>query len=264
VEWWQGFSVLREREREREIAAMTTLDVTRAEIAFLVMYLNKAETRDKICRAIQYGSKFLSAGEPGVAQNVDKTTSLARKVFRLAKTLNELQALLSPAPKSTPLPIVLLGKAKNALVGTFLFLDQIVWAGRTGIYQDKQRLDLLSRISLFCWMAGTSCTTVAEIAEIARLGAATKKVEKELKRAKGTGTIEENKLREQRKANLKKSRERSLNLIKSALDIVVAVGLLQLAPRTVNARVTGGFGFITSAISCYQLLPAPPAKSKDV
>lgn len=64
---------------------MTTLDVTRAEIAFLVMYLNKAETRDKICRAIQYGSKFLSAGEPGVAQNVDKTTSLARKVFRLAK-----------------------------------------------------------------------------------------------------------------------------------------------------------------------------------
>lgn len=26
-------------------------------------------------------------------------------------------------------------QAKNALVGTFLFLDQIVWAGRTGIYQ---------------------------------------------------------------------------------------------------------------------------------
>lgn len=45
-----------------------------------------------------------------------------------------------------------------------------------------------------------------------------------------------------------------MNLIKSALDIVVAVGLLQLAPRTVNARVTGGFGFITSAISCYQVL----------
>lgn len=29
--------------------------------------------------------------------------------------------------------------------------------------QDKQRLDLLSRISLFCWMAGSSCTTVAEV-----------------------------------------------------------------------------------------------------
>jgi len=240
-----------------------TLDVTRAEIAFLVMYLNKAEVRDKICRGIQYGSKFVSAGEPGVAQQVDKTTSLARKVFRLAKTLNELNALLAPAPKSTPLPIVLLGKAKNALVGAFLFLDQIVWAGRTGIYKDKERLDLISRISLFCWMAGTSCTTLVEVAEITRLGTATKKVEKELKRAKGTGSIEEAKLREQRKENLKKSRARSLNLIKSGLDILVAAGLLQLAPKSITPRVTGGLGFITSVISCYQLLPPPPAKGKD-
>jgi hypothetical protein len=64
---------------------MSTLDATRAELGLLVLYLNKAEARDKICRAIQYGSKFLSNGEPGKAQNVDKTTSLARKVFRLFK-----------------------------------------------------------------------------------------------------------------------------------------------------------------------------------
>lgn len=64
---------------------MSTLDATRAELALLVLYLNKAEARDKICRAIQYGSKFLSNGEPGTAQNVDKSTSLARKVFRLFK-----------------------------------------------------------------------------------------------------------------------------------------------------------------------------------
>ncbi len=74
---------------------MATLDATRAELAFLVMYLNKAETRDKICRAIQYGSKFLSNGEPGVAAQVDKTTSLARKVFRLAKVGKKSRASLS-------------------------------------------------------------------------------------------------------------------------------------------------------------------------
>lgn len=96
---------------------MASLDITRAELAFLVMYLNKAETRDKICRAIQYGSKFISNGEPGVAAQVDKSTSLARKVFRLAKTLNELNALLAPAPKATPVPIVLLGKVS---VWTFI------------------------------------------------------------------------------------------------------------------------------------------------
>jgi hypothetical protein len=63
----------------------TTLDLTKAEIAYLALYLGKAETRDKICRAIQYGSKFISDGQPGVAATVDKNTSLARKVFRLLK-----------------------------------------------------------------------------------------------------------------------------------------------------------------------------------
>ncbi|CAK9209906.1 unnamed protein product [Sphagnum jensenii] len=228
---------------------MATLDATRAELAFLVMYLNKAETRDKICRAIQYGSKFLSNGEPGVAAQVDKTTSLARKVFRLAKTLNELNGLLAPAQKSTPLPIVLLGKAKNALVGTFFFLDQISWAGKTGIYKNEEQVELISRISLFCWMAGTFCTSVVEVAEVGRLTVSTKKVESELKKAKGTGSIEEGKLIE--------TRERTLNLIKSSLDILVAVGLLKLAPRNITPRVTGALGFVTSAISCYQLLPTP-------
>ena len=60
---------------------MSTLEATRAELTLLVLYLNKAEARDKICRAIQYGSKFFSNGEPGTVQNVDKSTSLARKVF---------------------------------------------------------------------------------------------------------------------------------------------------------------------------------------
>lgn len=66
---------------------MSSLDVARAELALAVLYLNKAEARDKICRAIQYGSRFVSDGKPGTAQNVEKSTSLARKVFRLFKVL---------------------------------------------------------------------------------------------------------------------------------------------------------------------------------
>ncbi|AQK80115.1 Peroxisomal membrane protein 11C [Zea mays] len=59
---------------------------------------------------------------------------------------------------------------------------------------------------------------------------------------------------------LHKSNERLLALVKSSLDIVVAVGLLQLAPKKVTPRVTGAFGFASSLIACYQLLPSPPAK----
>ncbi|KAF2315350.1 hypothetical protein GH714_038900 [Hevea brasiliensis] len=183
-----------------------------------------AEARDKICRAIQYGSKFLSNGQPGTAQNVDKSTSLARKVFRLLKFVNDLHGLISPVPQETPLPLVFLGKSKNALLSTFLFLDQIVWLGRSGIYK---------------------------IGELGRLSASMKKLEKELKNS-------DKYQNEQYRAKLQKSNERSLALVKAALDIVVAVGLLQLAPKKVTPRVTGAFGFITSLISCYQLLPSGP------
>ncbi|PIN00206.1 Peroxisomal biogenesis protein (peroxin) [Handroanthus impetiginosus] len=228
---------------------MSSLDVARAELALAVLYLNKAEARDKICRAIQYGSKFLSNGEPGTAQNVDKSTTLARKVFRLFKFINDLHALISPNAPGTPLPLILLGKSKNALLSTFFFLDQIVWLGRTGIYKNKERTEVIGRISLFCWMGSSICTTLVEIGELGRLSASMKKLEKELKNT--------NKYKnEQYQIKLQKSNERSLALIKAALDIVVAVGLLQLAPKKVTPRVTGAFGFVTSLISCYQLLPS--------
>ncbi|CAN1236811.1 Peroxisomal membrane protein 11C [Linum grandiflorum] len=226
---------------------MSTLDATRAELALVVLYLNKAEARDKICRAIQYGSKFLSNGQPGTAQNVDKSTSLARKVFRLFKFVNDLHGLISPVPQGTPLPLALLGKSKNALLSTFLFLDQIVWLGRSGIYKNKERAELLGRISLFCWMGSSICTTLVEVGELGRLSASIKKLEKELKNTN-----------EHYRAKLQKSNERSLALVKAGIDIVVAVGLLQLAPKKVTPRVTGAFGFTSSLISCYQLLPARP------
>ncbi|KAF8380326.1 hypothetical protein HHK36_027810 [Tetracentron sinense] len=233
---------------------MSLIDGTRAELALVVLYLNKAEARDKICRAIQYGSKFLSNGEPGTAQNVDKSTSLARKVFRLFKFVNDLHALISPTPQGSPLPLVLLGKSKNALLSTFFILDQIVWLERSGIYKNKERADLIGRISLFCWMGSSVCNTLVELGELGRLSASMKKLEKDLKNS-------DKYQNEQYSSKLKKSNERSLALIKSVMDIVVAVGLLQLAPKKVTPRVTGGFGFVSSLISCYQLLPSP-AKTK--
>ncbi|MFS7967799.1 putative peroxisomal biogenesis factor 11 [Helianthus anomalus] len=103
---------------------MSTLDVARTELALRVLYLNKAEARGKICRAIQYGSNFVSNGKLGTAQNVDKSTSLATKVFRLFKFVNDLHALISPTAPGTPLPLVLLGK-------------------------NKERAEIIGRVSLF-------------------------------------------------------------------------------------------------------------------
>ncbi|XP_018478557.1 peroxisomal membrane protein 11E-like isoform X2 [Raphanus sativus] len=205
---------------------MKTLYLTRDELALIILYLNKAEARDKICRAIQYGSKFLSGGKPGTAQNVYRNTSLARKVFRLFKFLNDFQLLISPVHRRTPLPLVLLGKCKNALLCTYFFLDQFVWLGRSGIYKNKILTELISGFSIFCWLGSSICIVI---------------IEDELHRAK-----------------LQKTKDRIVALIKSSMDIVVAIGLLRLAPWIIGHRVTGFLGLITSLISCYQLLPVRP------
>ena len=57
----------------------------RLRLGVMKTYLEQVESRDKICRAIQYGSKFISGGEAGVAHEIDVSTGLARKVFRLLK-----------------------------------------------------------------------------------------------------------------------------------------------------------------------------------
>ncbi|TVU48607.1 hypothetical protein EJB05_08248, partial [Eragrostis curvula] len=225
---------------------MSSLDATRAELGLVVLYLNKAEARDKICRAIQYGSKFISNGQPGTAQDVDRTTTLARKVFRLAKFFNDLHALISPPAKGTPLTLVLLGKSRNALLSTFLFLDQFVWAGRTGIIKNKEATDRMSRLSLYCWMASSVCGGLVELGELKRLSKSMRKLSRELRDVDKY----EN---EQYRSKMQQSDARLLALVRAAMDVVVAIGLLQLAPKKVTPRVTGAFGFITSLIACYQV-----------
>ncbi|CAH8389154.1 unnamed protein product [Eruca vesicaria subsp. sativa] len=234
---------------------MNKLYLSRDELALIILYLKKAEARDKICRAIQFGSKFLSGGKPGTAQNVDRNTSLARKVFRLFKFLNDFDSLISPAPKGIPLPLVILGKSKNALLSTFYFLDQFVWLGRSGIFKGKILTEIISRISILCWMGSSLCIIAILICELIWLPPSMKKKDKELK--------DDDKYNdEMHRAELKKSKDRILGLIKSSMDVIVAIGALHLVPMIVTTRVTGAFGFITSLISCYQVnltfLPTNP------
>lgn len=226
---------------------MAVLDVTRAELALLALYLSKAETRDKICRAIQYGSKAISGGQPGIAQGIEKNTSQARKVFRLAKFLSDLQVLLTPPAKDTPMPIVLLTKIKHALLFGYFSLDSFVWFGRSSIYKNKEKTELLSKVSLYCWTVSTVVSAIIEIAEMSRISAKERK-----------GTVDE----AERAADAEKIKTRMIALIRSNLDTVVGIGLVGLAPETVTPRMTGTLGLITSLIACYQQFPAHPTKAK--
>lgn len=67
---------------------MHTLEVARFDVAVLALYFNKAEARDKFCRAIQYFCKFINNGQPGIAYDIEKSSSLARKAFRIFKVIS--------------------------------------------------------------------------------------------------------------------------------------------------------------------------------
>ncbi|KAF8379421.1 hypothetical protein HHK36_028856 [Tetracentron sinense] len=169
----------------------------------MVLYLNKAEASDKICMAIEYGSKFLSNGEP--SEN--------------CQFVNDWHALI----KSNSL--------RNSSSTRF-----------TGKGRYGTKVDLYNVVFLL-------------FSSLERLSASMKKLGKDLK---NTDKYQN----DQYCSKLKKSNDCSLALVKAVMDMVIAVGLLQLAPKKVTPRITGGFGFVSSLISCYQLLPSPPKNKR--
>ncbi|CAN6828882.1 unnamed protein product [Brassica oleracea var. botrytis] len=147
--------------------------------------------------------------------------------------------------------LVLESNSKNALLCTYYFLDQFVWLGRSGIYKNKVLTELIRSFAIFCWLGSSLCNIAIQIGELIMHSSTMKKMEKELK-------DDEEQDKETDRAKLQKTKDRILALIKSSMDTVVAIGLLHLAPFIVTPRVTGAFGFVTSLISCYQLLPGRP------
>ncbi|KAL2925741.1 Peroxisomal membrane protein 11C, partial [Bienertia sinuspersici] len=107
---------------------------------------------------------------------------------------------------------------KNALLSTLLFLDQFFWLGPSGIY----------KVSLYCWMSSSVCTSLVEIGELGRLSASMKKLEKDLK-----GIDKHENDQYQAKLWLTDS--------------------FKWHPKKINPRVIGAFGFAKSLISCYQV-----------
>ncbi|KAJ4783874.1 Peroxisomal membrane protein 11C [Rhynchospora pubera] len=221
-----------------------TLEVARFDVAVLALYFNRAEARDKFCRAIQYFCKFISNGQPGIAQDVEKSSSLARKAFRIFKFVNDLYAFLTPPPERASLFMIILGKVKNLTQGTFLFLDQFVWAAKTGLYKDKKRAEQIGKISLYSWFISCVANTIMEFA-------AFWKQYNQITHLPSMRSIDKFEIRRLELAY----RDKLITVIKASMDLVVGVGLLKVTPKIVTPRVMGVLGFLSSLISCYKLLP---------
>ncbi|GJZ38918.1 hypothetical protein Tco_0585481 [Tanacetum coccineum] len=96
------------------------LDIARTEVALAVLYLTKAEAEDQICRAIQYGSKFLNNGEAG-ATNINSDFSPELYL----QFVNDSHALICPTALGTHLPICW-GKVCILFLADLVFCEMLI------------------------------------------------------------------------------------------------------------------------------------------
>ncbi|CAD8111729.1 unnamed protein product [Paramecium primaurelia] len=103
---------------------MQTLDST-------VKWFNKTEGRDKICKVMQYGSRFLmwhlktNSGNEQLSnqfKNLFQSTRDARKLFRLAKSLNELQTIIDKLGQNCKTSQEQVARALNILTRIWFLL----------------------------------------------------------------------------------------------------------------------------------------------
>lgn len=111
--------------------------------------LERTVIRDKLGRLVQYFSRFLSwyAAQKGLSplvverlKSLTKNISLARKLFRVGKPLNNIKALAGLLSSRSSIPLLwIAGIGKNVGTGAFLTLDSLAWLNSTGAYKFRPR-----------------------------------------------------------------------------------------------------------------------------
>ena len=194
---------------------------------------------------------FVSAGEPGNAKKVQGSVAAARKVFRVFRPLESATpVIVSPKIDTShgkPAYKDALAKLKSLLMALYFAGDHVVWASQAGITTNKRLVEKWQKISLYSWCGGSVITIVQECEEIGVLAS-----------TRGAGEPLADWRRRQRSAAAEIDR-RLLTLVHAVTQALLAVGLLQLRPW--KPRTVGVIGIVASAINCYMLLPALPAKA---
>lgn len=213
-------------------------------------FLAKADGKDKLTALIQYAAMFVSAGEPGNAKKVQGSVAAARKVFRIFRPLESATpVLLNPRIDTSKGPAYkdALAKLKSLLMALYFAGDHVVWASQAGVTANKKLVERWQKISLYSWCGGSVITIMQECEEIGALAS-----------TRGAGEPLADWRRRQAGAAAEIDR-RLLTLVHAVTQALLAVGLLQLRPW--KPRTVGVIGIVASAINCYMLLPALPARA---
>ncbi|PBL00992.1 peroxisomal biogenesis factor 11 [Armillaria gallica] len=211
--------------------------------------------RDKTYRSIQYFARFyawylLSRGEKDAAVpwNALKThLGTARKLLRLGKPMENLQAALRAVLSSSSAPEQITTIARQIAYFGYLSLDSLVWANSIKFAQFKsETAQKIQRLSNRFWFTGIVFGLLNGIIKMLR-------IHKELSALKKVKSVGEKDLGTEanystKATALKASRAATLHqLTLDSLDICIPATGLGLT--NLNDGVLGIFGLITSLMA---------------
>eukprot|EP01116_Phalansterium_solitarium_P020769 TRINITY_DN6224_c0_g1_i1.p1 TRINITY_DN6224_c0_g1~~TRINITY_DN6224_c0_g1_i1.p1 ORF type:complete len:220 (-),score=24.16 TRINITY_DN6224_c0_g1_i1:183-842(-) len=212
------------------------------DLAKLVRFLDNLNGRDKIARTLQYGAKFLAwylvaSNKAEVSKRfvaLETSSAMARKLFRLAKSISLIQSAAKTYKEENDPLIKSTTVVQQLCLALWLAYDHAIWAGKLGLVQTD--IAAHSKKSNSFWLVSMIMGVIKNtylLQQTQRLVAETNKA---------------NALESLRKRQV----EFILELLRNLFDIPIP--LSALSPRLqISPGLVGLSGLFTSFIGIYQV-----------
>jgi len=208
----------------------------------VVRFLDNLNGRDKVARTIQYGAKLLAwwlmTGHKSEAAKrflaLETSSGMARKLFRLAKSLGLVQSAAKSYAEETDGVVRATTVVQQLSLAMWLLYDHLVWAGKVGVVNTDTAAH--ARKSNSFWLLAMLMGIVKSVYllhQTQRLVAETSKA----------NTLE---------ALRKRQTEFVLELLRNSFDLPIPISAL--FPRLqISSGFVGASGLFTSVIGLYQV-----------
>jgi len=217
----------------------------------LLKFLETTSGRDKIARLLQYGSRFFSwyllnytKEYSGYSKNfsaLETQSSLARKLFRLAKSLQTFQAAWKSFTGENDLVLAATTVIQNIGLGLWLLYDHVIWANKIGFWKNPNidaLVPIYQRRSNIFWLIAM----VAGIVKSAYLLQQTQQLANNTSKAETLDSLR------------KRQFEYLLELFRNIFDVPIPLTALnQQVGKTIPVGIVGLFGSVSSIIGLYQV-----------
>lgn len=197
-----------------------------------VKYLETHNGRDKLCRTLQYSSRFFTwylakHNEIDASKrfaNLENGASMARKIFRLAKSISHFQNAFNTLNNETDTVVKSTMVVQQFSLGLWLLYDHVIWAGKLNLIKTDKMPIYTRRANIF-WLIAMLMGIIKTLYALQRV----------------------------KRGDNDKKRELSLELVRNIMDVPIPLtGLNQRVAAAIPTGIVGLFGTITSLIGIYQ------------